>query len=90
MDYRNRKYYLVSLPGNTHNEYIKELKSIKSVKIHNPHDFNKNISFIVTPNCLLGFLNNVENSVKTILNTNKKGNYYKPKYTEITKENIGH
>ena len=40
-------------------------------------------------NCLIGFSNNVENSVLTILNS--KWEYgYKAKYKEITKEMIGH
>lgn len=45
MDRRNRKYYLVDIPSCSHNECIKELKGIKSVKIHNPYDFNKNTNW---------------------------------------------
>lgn len=88
MDRRNRKYYLVDIPSCSHNECIKELKEIKSVKIHNPYDFNKNTNWGCA-NCLIGFSNNVENSVLTILNS--KWEYgYKAKYKEITKEMIGH
>lgn len=89
MDYRNRKYYLVKLPSDTHNEYIKELKFIKSVKIHNPYDYN-NSHWVSEGNCMVGFSNDVENSVRTILNTNKKSIYGKPKYTEIAKNKLGH
>lgn len=63
-------------------------KGTKSVKIHNPYDFNKNTNWGCA-NCLIGFSNDVENSVLTILNS--RWDYgYKCKYKEITKEMIGH
>lgn len=87
MDRRNRKYYLVRLPY-YHNACIKKLKEIKTVKISNPYDFNKDREYGYA-NCLIGFSNNVENSVLTILNS--KWEYgYEAKYKEITKEMIGH
>lgn len=88
MDWRNRKYYLVDIPSYSHNECIKELKGIKSVKIHNPYDFNKNTNMGYA-NCLIGFSAEVEEAVMTELNS--KWDYdYKAKYKEITKEMIGH
>ena len=87
MDRRNRKYYLVELPY-SHNACIKKLKEIRTVKISNPYDFDKDREYEYA-NCLIGFYNNVENSVLTILNS--KWEYgYKAKYKEITKEMIGH
>ena len=87
MDWRNRKYYLVKLPY-YHNACVKKLKEIKTVKIANPYDFDKGRKYKYE-NCLIGFSNNVENSVLTILNS--KWEYgYKAKYKEITKEMIGH
>lgn len=87
MDRRNRKYYLVKLPY-YHNACVKKLKEIKTVKIANPYDFDKGRKY-KCENCLIGFSNNVENSVLTILNS--KWEYgYKAKYKEITKEMIGH
>lgn len=90
MDRRNRKYYLVRLPY-YHNACIKKLKEIKTVKISNPYDFNKDREYGYA-NCLIGFSNNVENSVFTILNSKWEYGYngYKAKYKEITKEMIGH
>ena len=44
MDRRNRKYYLVTLPY-MHNECIKKLKEIRTVKIHIPYDFNKSTNW---------------------------------------------
>lgn len=88
MDRRNRKYYLVEIPSSSHNLCIKKMKEIKTLKIHNPYDFNKNTNWGCA-NCLIGFSNDVENSVMTILNS--KCMYgYKCKYKEITKEMIGH
>lgn len=90
MDRRNRKYYLVTLPSSpySHNACIKKLKEIRTVKISNPYDFDKDREQEYA-NCLIGFSNNVENSVLTILNS--KWEYgYKAKYKEITKEMIGH
>lgn len=89
MDRRNRKYYLVTLP-HSHNACIKKLKEIRTVKIHNPYDFDKISAYgWITANCLIGFSNNVENTILTILNS--KWEYgYKAKYKEITKEMIGH
>lgn len=87
MDRRNRKYYLVELPY-YHNACVKKLKEIKTVKISKPYDFDKDKGYGYA-NCLIGFSNNVENSVLTILNS--KWEYgYKAKYKEITKEMIGH
>ena len=87
MDRRNRKYYLVELPYYP-NTCVKKLKEIRTVKISNPYDFDKNREYGYA-NCLIGFSNNVENSVLTILNS--KWEYgYKAKYKEITKEMIGH
>ena len=87
MDRRNRKYYLVTLPY-YHNACVKKLKEIKTVKISNPYDFDKDKEYGYA-NCLIGFSNNVENSVLTILNS--KWEYgYKAKYNVITKEMIGH
>lgn len=40
MDWRNRKYYLAA-PWYSYHDCIRQLKSIKTVKIHNPYDFNK-------------------------------------------------
>lgn len=48
MDWRNRKYFLVDCGGWLHNLWISELKAIKSVKIHNPYSWNKNIRQILT------------------------------------------
>ena len=88
MDRRNRKYYLVNIPSYSHNKCIKELKGIKTVKIHNPYDFDKDKNWGYV-NCLVGFSNKAENSIITILNS--KWEYgYKAKYKEITKEMIGH
>ncbi|MFQ8987398.1 MAG: hypothetical protein ACLR6T_01710 [Intestinibacter sp.] len=88
MDRRNRKYYLVDIPSCSHNECIKKLKEIRTVNISNPYDFDKDMEYGYA-NCLIGFSNNVENSVLTILNS--KWEYgYKAKYKEITKEMIGH
>lgn len=87
MDRRNRKYYLVELLYN-HNTYVKKLKEIRTVKISNPYDFDKDNEYGYA-NCLIGFSNDVENSVLTILNS-KWGYGYKAKYREITKEMIGH
>lgn len=88
MDRRNRKYYLVEIPSSSHNLCIKKMKEIKTLKIHNPYDFNKNTNRGCA-NCLIVFSNDVENSVMTILNS--KWMYgYKCKYKEITKEMIGH
>lgn len=87
MDRRNRKYYLVTLTC-SHNACVKKLKEIRTVKISNPYDFNKNTNWSYA-NCLIGFSNDVENSVLTVLNS--KWEYgYKAKYKEITKEMIGH
>ena len=87
MDRRNRKYYLVRLPYYP-NTCVKKLKEIKTVKISNHYDFDKDREYEYA-NCLIGFSNNVENSVLTILNS--KWEYgYKAKYKEITKEMIGH
>ena len=71
MDRRNRKYYLVTLPSSSsysHNACIKKLKEIRTVKISNPYDFDKDREYEYA-NCLIGFSNNVENSVLTILNS---------------------
>ena len=89
MDRRNRKYYLVDIPSSpySYNVCIKKLKEIRTVKISNPYDFNKDREYGYA-NCLIGFSNNVENSVLIILNS--KWEYgYKAKYKEITKEMIG-
>lgn len=87
MDRRNRKYYLVELPYYS-NTCVKKLKEIRTVKISNPYDFDKDREYGYA-NCLIGFSNNVENSVLTVLNS--KWEYgYKAKYREITKEMIGH
>ena len=87
MDRRNRKYYLVELPY-CHNACVKKMKEIKKVKISNTYDFDKDNEYGYA-NCLIGFSNDVENSVLTILNS-KWGYGYKAKYREITKEMIGH
>lgn len=90
MDRRNRKYYLGDIPSSpySHNACIKKLKEIRTVNISNPYDFDKDMEYGYA-NCLIGFSNNVENSVLTILNS--KWEYgYKAKYKEITKEMIGH
>ena len=55
MDRRNRKYYLVNIPSYSHNKCIKELKGIKTVKIHNPYDFDKDKNWGYV-NCLVGIL----------------------------------
>ena len=44
MDRRNRKYYLVTLPYYP-NTCVKKLKEIRTVKISNPYDFDKDIFF---------------------------------------------
>lgn len=88
MDRRNRKYYLVKTPTIGHNECIEELKGIRTVKIHNPYDFDKNTNWGYA-NCLIGFSAEVEEAVMTELNS--KWDYdYKAKNKEITKEMIGH
>lgn len=52
------------------------------------YDFDKDKEYGYA-NCLIGFSNDVENSVLTVLNS--KWEYgYKAKYREITKEMIGH
>ena len=72
----------------THNACIKKLKEIRTVKISNPYDFDKDRKYEYA-NCLIGFSINVENSVLAILNS-KRGCGYEAKYKEITKEMIGH
>lgn len=89
MDWRNRKYYL-SAPVYSYHDCIRRLKSIKTVKIHNPHDFNKdsNNFGLICPKFIVGVDKNKENLVLEVLQSSKYKDY-RLIYKEITKEMIG-
>lgn len=89
MDWRNRKYYLAA-PRYSYHDCIRRLKSIKTVKIHNPYDFNKdsNNFDLICPKFIVGVDKDKEDLVLEILQSSKYKNY-RPIYKEITKEMIG-
>lgn len=89
MDWRNRKYYLAA-PVFSYHDCIKRLKQIKTVKIHSPHDFNKdsNAFGLICPKFIMGVDKDKEDLVLEILQSSKY-KVYRPIYKEITKEMIG-
>lgn len=90
MDWRNRKYYLAA-PWYSYHDCIRRLKSIKTVKIHNPYDFNKdsNDFGLICPKFIVGVDKDKEDLVLAILQSSKYGLCCRPIYKEITKEMIG-
>lgn len=90
MDWRNRKYYLAA-PWYSYHDCIRQLKSIKTVKIHNPYDFNKdsNDFGLICPKFIVGVDKDKEDSVLAILQSSKYELCCSPIYKEITKEMIG-
>jgi hypothetical protein len=89
MDWRNRKYYLAA-PAYSYHDCVRRLKSIKTVKIHNPYDFNKdsNNFGLIYPKFIVGVDKNKENLVLEVLQSSKYKDY-RSIYKEITKEMIG-